>query len=45
MIHHNWLTRLHDAIESIHMGTGEPIKDILNVLVHTYGYELKEKEQ
>ena len=40
----SWLNRLQKYIETIHMGTGEPIKDILNVLVHTYGYELKERE-
>lgn len=40
----SWLSRLQQYIEIIHMGTGESIKDILDVLVHTYGYELKERD-
>ena len=41
----SWLIQLQKHIEAINTGTGEPIKGILAVLVNTYGFELKEKEQ
>lgn len=38
----NWLSKLMDILEQVHMGKGDSYRDILAVLVKCYGYELKE---